>query len=587
MKWLIGSLLGLVLILGMLLLVARPGARQADLIFIAGDDLHNLDPQRTSWLVDFRVLTCLYETLIRHRVSDGTLEPGTAERWNISEDGLTYTFHLRDNARWSNGDTVTSRDFVYGWRRALLPDFAADYTTMLFAVEGAEDFFNYRESQLAEYAARPDSEKSAQAARELWDDALAQFDELVQIQTPDDRTLIVRLAQPTAYFLELCAFMTFSPVHEASIAPFVLGPDAVTGMVQQSPAYFTPQNMVGNGTYVMQRRRAKRDLLLVANEHYWDRDSMRNQSVLIKVIPDTINAETTYNRGVADWWPDVPSVDAIAERLKNAGRDDVHSYISCGSYFYIFNCNPTLPSGEKNPFADARVRRALSMAIDRETIVSQVTRLNQPVAHTFVPPGVFAGYEPPVEDGITYDPEGARKLLAEAGYPNGRGMPQRMTLLYNTGAGHGPVAQRLANTWAQELGVHFELDARETLIFGQERKKQNFAVARGNWFGDYRDPTTFLFMYRSGDGNNDAKFASEEYDNLLAAAERELDPARRMKMLQDAERALLREQPIAPIFHYIELELFDPQRIRHVHPNPMKNRRIDLIEVVEAEANHE
>jgi oligopeptide transport system substrate-binding protein len=281
----------------------------------------------------------------------------------------------------------------------------------------------------------------------------------------------------------------------------------------------------------------------------------------------------------------VPSLDPIAERLKNSGRDDVHSYVSCGSYFYIFNCNPTLPSGEKNPFADPRVRRALSMAIDRQTIVSQVTRMNQPVARTFVPVDVFAGYEPPVEAGVTFDPEGARKLLAEAGYPNGQGMPPRLTLLYNTGNAHGPVAQRLANTWAQELGIHFELDAREAVIFGQERKKQNFALARGNWFGDYRDPTTFLTMYQSNDGNNDAKFSSAEYDALLAQAQREVDPVKRMNILQDAERVLLREHPVAPIFHYVEIELFDPNRVRNVYPNMMKDRRIDRIEVVrEAEA---
>lgn len=581
MKWFAALVLLLIAAMGVALMVAKPSQREADLVFISSDDLHNLDPQRSSWMVDFRVLTCLYDTLLLQKIDDDTLEPGIAERWEISDDHKTYTFHLRD-AKWSNGDPVRAQDFVYGWRRALLPDFAADYTTMLFTIQGAEEFFNWRTAQLGEYLKLPDSEKTAEQAQAFYDEALAKFDELVGIETPDDKTLVVHLVHPTAYFLELVSFMTFSPVHGESIEQFVtISPS--TGMLNQDAAYFQPGNLVNNGPYVMKRRRPKRDLLLVANAHYWNREGMQNESVLIKVISDTLTAMTVYGNGAADWYPDVKSVERTAAELKASGREDLHVYPSCGTYFFIFNCQDTLPDGSKNPFADPRVRRALSMAIDRETIVKQVTMLDQPIAYTLTPPNVFEGWEPPVDAGVTYDPEAARALLAEAGYPNGEGMP-RLKLLYNSDGGHSAISQQLKNTWERELNVHVELDSRDAKLFGQERRSHNFAIARGNWFGDYRDPTTFLQMFHSQDGNNDGKYANSEYDALLAAAAREADPAARLKILQDAERLLMQEQPIAPVFHYVDLELFDANRVKNVNPNPMKNRRIDQIKVVKPEA---
>ncbi len=581
MKWFAALLLLVVVFLGLIFSVGRSSTREADLIFISGDDLHFLDPQRSSWMVDFRILTCLYDTLILQNIADDTLEPGIAERWEISEDGLTYTFHLRE-AKWSNGDPVRSRDFVYGWRRALLPDFAADYTTMLYHIRGGEDFFNFRQQQLAEYAKLPESEKSVEKASALYEEALRKFDEIVGIETPDDRTLIVHLAHPTAYFLELVSFMTFSPVHEASIEKFV-SLSAATGMLQQNADYFQPGNIVSNGPYVLKRRRPKRDLLLVANEHYWNRQAMQNNSVLMKVITDTLNAMTTYETGEADWYPDVKSVERMAAELKASGRRDLHVYPSCGTYFFIFNCSPTLPeSGEKNPFADARVRRAFSMAIDREQIVKQVTMLDQPIAYTLTPPNVFPGYEPPVDAGVRFDPEEARRLLAEAGYPNGQGMP-RLKLLYNSDGGHNAISQQLQRTWLEVLNVHVELDSRDAKIFGQERRAHKFAIARGNWFGDYRDPTTFLQLLHSRDGNNNGLYANPEYDALLEKAARENDPQKRFAILRDAERLLMQEQAVAPVFHYIDLELFDPQRVLNVNPNAMKNRRIDQIRVVRSE----
>lgn len=579
MKW-YGALLGLVAA-AIGVMITFPGGdwrREADLVIISSDPLHNLDPQRSSWLTDLRVLECLYEPLVRMKLPQVTVEPAAAERWQISEDRKTYTFHIRQDAMWSNGDQVTSKDFVYGWRRAILPDFAADYTFLLFSIKGAKKFFEWRIAQLAQYAKQDDSKRTAEAALHLWNETKVKFDELVGIETPDDRTLIVHLENPTAYFLDLCAFMTFAPVHEASIRQYEIGPSASGGEFEQDVKYFEPGNLVGNGPYVLARRRPRRDLLLLGNEHFWNRKAIGNHSVYFKIIENPQTALWSYRHGEADWWPDMIP-DSVAADLIEAGVPHIHPQMAAATYYLIFNCNPKLPDGKTdNPFHDPRVRRAFSMAVNREKIVKSVTRLNQPVALSFVPPKVFAGYDPPIEAGVSYHPQNARKLLVEAGYGGGEGLPV-IELLVNSNSGHEPTFEQIANTWEQELGVDTELVIKETKIFGNDRNNQNFMIARGGWFGDYTDPTTFLNMYVTGDGNNDGRFSNPDYDRLLDEATRQSDSVQRMQTLRGAETILMELQGIAPIFHYIDLQMFDPSRVEQIHLNPLKFRRIDMIKV--------
>lgn len=555
----------------------------ADFVFISGGEHHWLDPQKVSWRHDIRVVELLFDPLVRVRLPDLTIEPATAARWDISEDGLVYTFHLRDDARWSNGDPVRADDFLYAWRRALLPDLAADYSQLLFCIDGAQAFFTWRSEQLAAYARRGASARTPAAAAELWQATEQRFAQTVGVSAADDRTLVVRLAQPTPYFIELCAFGTLMPVHAASVSEQAsISPD--TGLLTQDPGWTRPGRLVCNGPYVMTRRRFKRDVLYEANPQFYGAAAVGPRSILERIVIDKQLQVLMYDDGGADFLPDLPSAGPLAADLVASGREDVHLTPAAGTYFYNFNCLPTLPGagagadGTPNPLADPRVRKALSLAIDRQTIVQHVTRLNQPVARTFVPPGALPGYDPPVEAGPRYDLDEARRLLAEAGYPDGRGL-RGLKILFNTGFGHEHVAQQIQRNWAEHLGVRVGLEGVESGVFGHRLKSQDYTIARAGWFGDYRDPTTYLDKFITTNGNNDARYSNSTYDAMMAAALVERDPVRRMALYREAEALMLADAPIAPIFQYAEVRLYDPRKVQGLHLNAWDFRRFELVRV--------
>ena len=539
--------------------------------FLSGTAVKTLDPQLTSWMVDFRIIEGLFEPLLRVDPATLELEPAAAEAMpEVSDDGLTYTFTIRDDARWSNGDPVTASDYAYGWKRALLPDLAADYVALFFCIEGAQDFYNQRAEQLSTF------ESNKKPAGDLWDQTQQRFADTVGIEATGDRTLRVTLREPTAYFNELVAFAAFSPVHEASADPHLQLNDN-SGAVTMDPGYFRdPGTLIANGPYVLGSWQPRQQLVLEQNPHWWNRAAMKNSQVVMEVADNPGTALTRYERGEVDWYPDLPTNAQVAADLVAAGRDDVHTGPAAGTYFYVFNCLPEI-DGKPNPLADPRVRRALSLAVDRRHLVDNVTRLGQPVARSFVPPTAIPAYQPPVEAGVGHDPDEARRLLAEAGYPDGRGITG-LTLLYNNEGGHQDSAEAIKNAWRQTLGVNVTLEPIERIQFSDRLRNQSFTIARAGWFGDYRDPTTFLDKFQSANGNNDGKYHNPEYDRLLDEARTILDPDRRMAKLAEAEALLLAEQPLMPLYHYTNLELFDLERVTGIHVNPWNVRRLETIE---------
>ena len=550
-------------------------AAEADLVFVGGDEHNHLDPQKMSWLHDIRIANCLYEPLVKHNAVDLSIEPGVAESWTVSSDKLTYTFKLRQDARWSNGDPVVAGDFVFAWRRALLYEMAADYTKLFFCLRGAEDFFDWRKQQLARFA-----KGSNDTAGQLWQQAQAHFAATVGLAAPDERTLVVTLVRPTAYFLELCAFATFMPNHVRSVEA-VTSIDPASGMLGEQAGYWSdPSQLVCNGPYVLKRRRFKRDLLMVANDHFWDRRAMANSSIMEKIISNPQTALLAYQRGEVNWLPDIPSASSVAADLAKLRRPDTHLVSMAGVYFYNFNCKARLNDGSANPLADKRLRQALSMGIDRKTLVSKVTRLNQPVARSFVPPDAIAGYDPPVEAGIGFDPAGGRKLLAQAGYRDGRDLAG-LSILYNTGFGHETIAQAIKRMWQQHLGVVVKLEGVEVKAFSERLKKHDYTIARAAWFGDYRDPTTWLDKMMSDNGNNDCAYSSREYDDLMrSAADAVADPAQRLALLRQAEAVMLDDSPMAMIYQYISIFVYDPHKLRGMTRNPWNIWRLENVRVM-------
>lgn len=569
----------LALILGGSLLLPGCGgaAPEADLTFVSGSEHNHLDPVKMSWSHDIRIAHALYDTLVRFDFGSFEVLPATADQWEVSDDGLTYTFHIREDAKWSNGDPVTANDYLYAWRRGMLPDLAADYTQLFYPIRGAKAFYAWRTEQLAEYAriASAGGGGSQDAAASMWELAQDRFEQAVGVSAPDERTIVVELERPVPYFLELVAFSVYMPVHAASVEQ-ATSLNASTGMIVTDTTYWS--DPVTNGPYVIADRKFQRYLAMKANPHYWNRAAMRNDSVTELIITDPITAVTTYNAGGATFLPDIPSAGPLAADLVAEGGPDVHTQTMAGTYFYNFNCLPTLRNGQPNPLADARVRRALAMAIDRETIVTKVTKLNQPIARTYTPPGVIAGYDPPAEAGITFDSDTARALLADAGYPGGEGL-DGLSILYNTGHYHELIAQAIKNMWQEELGVTVTLEGVDGKAFSTRLKQQEYTIARASWFGDYPDPTTFLDKMTTTDGNNDCKWSNAEFDALLAEAATITDPGKRMATLRDAEAILLEDAPMALIFQYVEVYLY-PETLEGLRPNAWKRWRLEDIHVV-------
>lgn len=596
----------------MLLAIVALGVRadrthtRADFVFVQRGEVSTLDPAMMSWLQDFRVGRCLYEGLTRRDVFSERYEPlpGVAESWDISEDGLVYTFRLNPNAKWSNGEPVRAGDFVYAWRRVMLPESGGDYAKLFGVIRGADAFRASRARDLAAYASG--EEHTLEAAERLWAETTKRFDLTVGLKALDDRTLRVELERPTPYFLDLTGFGALFPVYPPLVRAHERL-DPATGMMRTQSSWTRPGTLVSNGAFSLTAWRFKRDMRLDVNPHYHMRDRLNIDSISIPSIPDGNAQVVAFRTGAVDWTSDVMpfyrgevlaaerefsrehagetkrlaslGLDPIEidRRLPQDARNHAHAFPTFGTYFYNFNCRTTLPDGRANPFADARVRRAFSLAIDRESLTTYVVRGGEPPASTLIPPGSIGGYASPA--GIRFDPVEARRELADAGFPGGKGFPA-VELLFNAEGDHVLVAQAVARDWERELGVPVRLIRKELRAFREDLKNGRFMVSRGSWFGDYGDPTTFLDINRTGDGNNDRGFSSGAFDQLLDQAAAEQGDTR-LDTLARAEKLLIeREAPLAPIYQHVQTNLFDARRIGGISPHPRQDQDMTRVDVL-------
>lgn len=585
----------------------RPLPR-AEIVVVQVADCFTLDPQRMSYMQDLRMARSLYEGLVRNNNQTLAIEPAVAESWKLSDDGLTWTFHLRDDSRWSNGDPVTAGDFVYSWRRALMPGTAADYSNFFHAIDGAKEFFEWRVARIKEYT--ESENKSPEAARALLDESLARFDETVGLEAVDEKTLRVTLEKPLTYFLDLCAFGVLVPVHPPTVESHVMV-DPNTGTIRQDHGWTEPGTIVTNGPYLLKRRRYKRDIRLERNPLYWNQDAVIADSVEVRCIEDPNTSVLAFQVGTIDWVIDVQAeyradmaiqarkyLDEHSDRfhqLLDSGmtidealaglpeprgdqRRDLHMVPAFGTYFFSFNCRERLSNGRKNPLAEPAVRRALALAVDKQSIIDLVLRTGEPLAESLVPPGSIPGYTPP--DGLGFDPERARRELAVAGWTrpddgsiphdsNGERFPT-IDLLYTTDSPRlRDMALTLRDMWRTHLGIETALRAKETKAYREDLRQGNYMVARGGWYGDYGDPMTFLDLSRSTDGNNDRGYKSEVFDAMLDEASDQLDPEVRFQQLSEVEGFLVRDaMPILPIYHYTMTYMYEPARLRGLTRHP-------------------
>jgi oligopeptide transport system substrate-binding protein len=607
-------LLAVVVLLLGVVAADRPLPR-ADFTFINKGDVTTMDPQTASWMQDLRVSRLVFEGLVRNDIFtwDFAPEPAAASEWTVSADGCEYVFSMRPGAQWSNGQPVLPSHVAFAWMRALLPETGSDYIKQFQLVAGAADFTQWRVDATKHFVddvreGKIAADQRSVRARELWMLTKAKFAELVAVQ-PDDAkmTLTVRLVRPTPYFLDLCAFPQFAPVYPPLIEHF-LTVDAATAQVRVDPSWTRPETIVSNGPFVLKRWAFKREMRLERSEKYWNKDKIALRSISIPTIEDPNSAVLACRSGSVDWLSDVDTpyraemlnqkrgfyaehaaqvaslraqgLDEIEidRRLPGDERNRIITTPSFGTYYYNFNCREKLPGGRANPFADKRVRKAFALTIDRKAIVEQVRRSGEPVARTLIPPDSIGGYESPL--GLEMNAELARALLQEAGYPGGRGLPT-IEMLFNTEGGHDLIAQVAARNWREQLGVEVILNQKEIKTLRDDLRSGNFMIARGSWFGDYGDPTTFLNLYRKGDGNNDTEFVSAEFERLMERAEEATTREARLAWHTQAERLLLEEEcPSLPIFGYLNFYMFDPQRILGISAHPRSEQQIFRVDVV-------
>ena len=599
------------------------GRDRAEFTCVQGSDVFTLDPQRMSWQHDIMVGRSIYETLVANDADRGGLVPAAAERWECAGDGRTWTFTLRADGRWSNGDPVVAEDFRAAWLRAMLPDCGSDYAGFMLEVEGGRELAALRSRQLRDFAALPAAERTPERAAASWAESERAARELVRLEAPDDRTLRMTLRRRVPYWPELVAFPPMSPIHRPTFERFASF-DLATGARRVDVEWTKPGNIVSNGPLALVEWRYRRSMRLAPNPHHRDAGSGIPRSVEIIPIEDPNTAVLAYEAGGVDWLADVrapyrPELAARSmrylerhraefDRLRASGRTwdealaalpapaagesrDVHVVPSFGTDFYSFNCRPTLKGGRPNPFAHAGVRRAFARSVDKRALAERVVRMGERVAGSLVPPGSIRGYEPP--SGLGFDAAKAREELAAAGWAdrNGDGMPEdasgapfpAVEVLYSTASPrYRDLSLAMADMWRGALGVAVEVRGKDGKFFKEDLKTGNFTIARGSWYGDYGDPVTFLELSRTGDGNNDRGYSCPEFDALLDRAADEPDAARRMAILRDAERLLVeRDLPILPLSHLVTMYMYDPCRVRGITRDASLDQRFQNIRLVE------
>lgn len=483
-------------------------------------ELEDLDPHLCTGVAEFRALGSLFEGLVSMDPKTMQPIPGVAEQWEVSPDGLSYTFHLRDNARWSNGDVLKAEDFVFAWQRMLDPDLGSEYAYMLHCIKNAKAF---NEGTLTD-------------------------PEQLGVHAPAPRTLAVMLESPTPYFLSMQVHFAWFPVHRATIEKF-------GKMDQRGSAWTQPGNHLGNGPFRLDVWQPDEVMRVVRNDYYWDFENVRPDAVSFLPISNEQTEEASFRSGDLDLTYSVPMHKIKTYREEQPQVLFLEPYLQ--TYYYRFNCT-------KPPFNDPRVRQAFGLAIDREALAANVLKAGERPAWHFTPPGI-GGYT--CTHKVGFDPAAAKALLAEAGYPDGKGFPQ-VELLYNSAEFDKTMSEALQQMWSEALGVQVQLLNQDYKVYLASMSAMDFDIARSTWLADVADPINFLECFLTGQGNNRTGYASPEYDALIQSAYAEADPELRTGHLQAAERMLLDAAPITPVCFMTQKYLKSPD-LQGVESNPI------------------
>lgn len=523
--WLVPALFGILFPSGCI-----PHEPRADLVIVNGAEPESLDPAIIVGVAEMRITIGLFEGLTRLNPKTVAPEPGLADHWDISPDGLIYTFHIRGNAVWSTGEPITADDVVYSWIRALRPETASDYAGQLYYLKNGADFNSGK----------------------------IKDPNLVGVHALDAHTLRIELNHPTPFFLDLCAFQTLDVVPRQAIEKY-------------GDRWLMVRPLPSSGAYELVDWRLNDRVRLKKNPRYWDAANTHLEVIDILPVGLPNTALSLYATGAADviWDKDLIPTEQF-DAIKN--KPDSHTFSYLGTYFIRFNVT-------RKPFDDVRVRRAMVMAIDRNRLTRRVTKAGETPADHLTPDGT-ANYHPP--HGLGYDPEQARKLLAEAGYPGGKNFP-RFQYMFNGAAGgaakiHEMVAVELQQMWRDNLGIEMDLQQVEQKVLYADQTHMEYDLSRSSWIGDYNDANTFLGMFKSTDGNNRTGWTNAAYDDLVSQANLQTDNRKREELFQKAEKILVNDDvPILTLYFYSGFNLFDPKKVAGIYPNILDDHPLDAI----------
>jgi oligopeptide transport system substrate-binding protein len=486
-----------------------------------GSEPQGLDPHVVTGVPENHIIRALFEGLAVKNPYTLEPEPGVARSWDISADGRVITFHLNPEAKWSNGDPMSAADYVWSWQRLLSPALGAEYAYMLFPLKNAKAFATGK---------------------------ITDFNE-VGVKALDDLTLQVTLNERTPYFLQLMDHYSTFAVHRPTIEKFGKATDRYTPWTRV-------ENMVSNGAFRLKRWQLNRRIELEKSDTYWDRDKVRLNGIIYYPTENVVSEERMFRVGQLHYTNSVPLGKIPVYRAMADSPYVQAPYL--GTYYFLLNTTRPLVK-------DLRIRKALSMAVDRDKLNKTVLKGTVISAYSITPPDTLGYYPPRL---FSYDPEQARELLAAAGYPDGQGWPG-LELTYNTSEDHRKIAVALQQMWKDVLNIEITLANQEWKVYLDSVTNMHFQIARRGWIGDYVDPNNFLDLFITGGGNNNTGFADPRYDDMiLRKAPQAPTMEERFAIFYEAETLLMEQMPIIPIYTYTSKHLIHPS-VNGLPPNLM------------------
>ena len=520
-----------------------------------GSEPQGIDPHIVTGVPEHHILISLCEGLTIANPNGGSNLPGVAESWTISEDGKEYIFYLNKNAKWSNGEVMTADDFVWSWMRILTASLASQYPDMLYYLEGAEEYHRWLsiEDIKSMLAKEEDPKVRVNLEEALLNHKPKPSFDTVGVKAIDEHTLKVNLKSPTPFFLGLLSHYSTWPVHKETVLKY--------GKIDDRDGKWTrPGNFVCNGPFKLKNWELNSKIVVEKNPHYWDASKVKLNEMHFYPVSNVMTEDRMFRAGQLHLTSTLPSQKCPIYIEENNPDLRIDPYM--GQYFYRLNIN--------NPaLQDVRVRKALAYSINRKLLVEKVTKCGQIPAYSFTPPG-SNGYYPDTE--IPFDPQLAKQLMTEAGYSDSNPFP-KLEILFNTSEDHRKIALAIQQMWQESLGIEVELVNQDWKVYLGREMVGDFQVSRAGWIGDYEDPNTFLDLMRPNRGNNKTGWEDAAYDEIMQKANSTNDQEERYKLLNQAEKILIDNMPIIPLYTYVrayqlssDVKGYNPHILDHHHP---------------------